>query len=53
MDQINSGDEFEYVHLREAAGATSKESEVKVGKRTGSKGSVKNKNKGKSWKKSA
>lgn len=52
MDQVNSGDEFEYVHLKDAAGA-SKDSEVKVGKRTGSKSSVKNKGKGKSWKKSA
>ena len=47
MDQVNSGDEFEYVHFREAA-AQSKESEVKTGKRAGSKGNAKNKSKGKS-----
>lgn len=52
MDQVNSGDEFEYVHFREAA-AQSKDSEVKAGKRATSKGSAKNKSKGKSWKKSS
>ncbi len=51
MDQINSGDEFEHVHLSEA-NTQAKENEVKSGKRTGMKGSAKNKNKGKSWKKS-
>jgi hypothetical protein len=51
MDQINSGDEFEHVHLSEAA-TQAKENEVKSGKRTGMKGSAKNKSKGKSWKKS-
>lgn len=50
MDQINSGDEFEHVHISENTQA--KENEVKSGKRTGMKGSAKNKNKGKSWKKS-
>uniref|UniRef100_A0A0P4XQK3 GON-4 protein n=1 Tax=Daphnia magna TaxID=35525 RepID=A0A0P4XQK3_9CRUS len=52
MDQINSGDEFEHVHLREAT-TQSKENEAKSGKRTGMKGSAKNKSKGKSWKKSS
>lgn len=51
MDQINSGDEFEYVHFRETA-VHSKEGEIKTGKRTGNKGSAKNKSKGKAWKKS-
>jgi hypothetical protein len=51
MDQINSGDEFEHVHLCEAATQV-KENEVKSGKRAGMKGSAKNKSKGKSWKKS-
>ena len=50
MDQAQSGDEFEYVNLRETS--ANKESESKVsGRRT--KSNVKNKSKGKSWKKSS
>lgn len=49
---MNSGDEFEHVHLKEAT-APSKENELKVGKRIGGKGNIKSKSKGKAWKKSA
>ena len=58
MDQATmSGDDFEYVHLRDAGAASAvKENETKGagGRRTGgSKSNVKNKSKGKSWKKSS